>query len=108
MLGSLLAFLKAENFAGKVKFIEELDGLNLMCKWVCECKEREDNKYGNKAQMRKIRLKLLQLLYDLCLNDDSIMPGGYHIRDTYCQHESLLTTLLSIIKNAAIQENQEY
>ena len=89
VLGSLLAFLKAENFAGKVQFIEDFEGLRLLVKWILDCdvvpdKDKpEEFKYGNKAQNRKIKLKLLQLLNDLVLNDDSILPGGNQIRALY-------------------------
>ena len=41
MLGCLLAYIKAENFEGKIAFIKRLDGLNKVRKWLLECKEGE-------------------------------------------------------------------
>ena len=90
-----------------------MHGLKLLADWIQECdivesEEPKQFKYGNDAQNRKIKLKLLQLLNDLVLNDDSILPGGTQIRDLYCQHEELIEKLLVIIESSDITKNPEF
>ena len=76
-----------------------MDGLKLLVDWIQDCdvelsEDPKQFKYGTVAQNRKIKLKLLQLLNDLVLNDDSILPGGSQIRGMYCQHKDLIDKLL--------------
>ena len=44
---------------------------------------------------RKIKLKLLQILYDLLLNDDSIINDGMHVRNTVGENEQLIRYLVN-------------
>ena len=64
LLSCLSSFLKAANFQGKRQFIREVDGLDRLSAWICVKGEDEEAKYGVGLERLKIRLKLLQLLYD--------------------------------------------
>ena len=59
--------------------------------------------YGEGVNPRKIKLKLLQLLYDLLVNDDSIINDGFHVRDALGKGKKLrcVEGLLDIIRGAA-------
>ena len=106
MLGCLLAYIKAENFEGKIAFIKKLDGLKKVRNWIIECKEGD--KFGNEpTQVRKIRLKLLQLCYDLCLNDDSIFAGGYVVRNYFGKNKEFIQHLLDTLEHPDLETNQE-
>ena len=81
VLSALSSFIRSDNFPGKRQFITKLNGLELLCEWNCMKGDEEKKMFGSPAQTRKIRLKLLQLLYDLILNDDSIYNDGFYVRD---------------------------
>lgn len=49
-------------------------GLEQLRDWICE---ENKSKLGEGVQLRKIETKLIQLLYDLALNDDSIICKKY-------------------------------
>ena len=57
--------------------------------------------------MRKIRLKLLQLCYDLILNDDSIFAGGFVVRNYFGKNKEFIKHLLTTLENADLETNQE-
>ena len=57
----LSSFLKAQNFPGKRKFISEYQGLEFLVRQFM-CAEHA----------MRLRKKVLMLMYDLVLNDDSI------------------------------------
>ena len=90
ILGSLVSLLKAENFPGKRQYISELKGLEQLSAWICLHDQEEKNKLGEGAQVRKIRIKLIQLLYDFATNDDSIIDDGFHVRDTIANNKVLV------------------
>ena len=48
-------------------------------------------------------MKLIQLLYDLVLNDDSIVNDGFYVRDTIGENKELVEYLISTIKNTNIE-----
>ena len=52
---------------------------------------------------RKIRLKLLQLLNDFVVNDDSILNDGCYVRETVGQDRNLIRRLLLTISNAKLE-----
>ena len=60
-------------------------------------------KYGEGAESRKIRLKLLNLLYDLILNDDSIINDGFFVRDTVGNDAALVGHLIETISTADVK-----
>ena len=55
-----------------------------------------------------MRQKLLQLLYDLLLNDESIIDDGFYCRDTVGDESDLKWRLFNLIKEADLQVVQEY
>ena len=81
VLGSLCAFLKTENFAGKRLYVARGQGLRQIRDWLLVKGKEEKEKYGDANMCGKIRIKLLQLLYDLVLNDDGIINDGCYVRD---------------------------
>jgi len=108
VLGSLSSFLKAANFDGKREYIKR-DGLTQLSEWNCVSGEEEKEKYGQGPILKKLKLKLKILLYDLVLNDDSIMPENpYYVRDEILKDEKLMNNLFTVISNANFDTPQDY
>lgn len=107
IIGCVSSHLKAANFAGKIEYITELDGLAQLSRWYTTPSEEEKALFGTGALPRKIRLKLLQLIYDFVNNDDSIINDGYHVRRVYGADKKLIARILDAIKNFNIESNQE-
>ena len=63
--------------------------------------------YGTGAQVRRIRIKLLQLLYDLVINDETIVNDGYFVRDTLAADARLIPHLLMDLKNSDVTSAPE-
>jgi len=59
--------------------------------------DEEKEKYGEGAVLRKIKLKLKILLYDLVLNDDNIMQDPFYVRDALGKDIFLLNHLFDAI-----------
>ena len=78
-----------------------------MSRWLQLQGEEKTAKLGDGAYPRKIRLKLLQLLNDLVVNDDGIINDGFHVRDTLIKDLKLVSELLAIILDAKVEEAQE-
>jgi len=57
--------------------------------------------------MRKVRHKLIQLLNDFVINDDSIINDGYHVRDARCEDDGVLDYLFETIVNADLEMKQD-
>ena len=72
ILSSLSSFIKGNNFPGKIAYVNQADGIQQLCTWLCYQGETETEMCGQGAQLRKMRLKLLSLTYDLVLNDEGI------------------------------------
>ena len=64
--------------------------------------DEDANKYGEGAGRRRIRLKLLQLIYDFALNDDSIVDNGFFIRDTLIKDPHFIDVLLDEIQQSDV------
>jgi len=63
---------------------------------------------GKDAQLRKIRLKILQAVYDLLLNDDSILQENRNIvRETLGKDAQFIERMLDLIKTADFTANPE-
>jgi len=59
---------------------------------------------GSGAVERKIKLKLMILLYDLVLNDDGIDTNRpFYVRDQLCEDMKLINHLLLNIWNANVE-----
>ena len=78
-----------------------------MSRWVCLKGEEEEEMYYKGTQLRKIRHKLIQLLQDFVINDDSIIDDGFHVRDTLCEDEGVLNYLFETIANADLSIKQD-
>ena len=108
ILSSLSAFLKAENFPGKRQFITEIKGLETLIEMICLKGEAEKEAFGQAAQLRKIRLKLIQLLYDFVLNDDSIINDGFYVRGFMCNHQEIIPRIIKILQDSSLEVAQEH
>jgi len=97
VIGCLSSLVNAANFAGKRQYITDFNGLQQLSKWVCVKGDEEKERYGEGAVLRKIKLKLKILLYDLVLNDDNIMQDPFHVRDTLGKDIFLLNHLFDAI-----------
>jgi len=69
--------------------------------------DEEKEKYGQGANLRKIKLKLKILLYDIVLNDDNIMDDPFYVRDTLGKDIFLLNHLFDTIQSANFESPQE-
>jgi len=97
VLGCLSSFLNASNFAGKRQYITDFNGLEQLSRWTCVKGDEEKEKYGQGATLRKLKLKLKILLYDVVLNDDNIMDDPFYVRDTLGKDIFLLNHLFDTI-----------
>ena len=95
IIGAVSAYQKAANFVAKVQFIEN-GGLTQLENWMYQ----DDQWYGAKQTRRKIITKLLQICYDLTLNDDSIVGNGHVVRDFFASSIKLMSKILEIISKA--------
>ena len=71
----LTAWLKADNFEGKRRFLSDQQGLELVARLVTEAA-------GDTNFNAKLRLNIHRLVYDLVLNDDGIFAEQpFHVRE---------------------------
>ena len=96
LFGSLSSFLKAENFESKRLFIRDYDGLAFLSRLVCE------------TLTLKLQKRVLQLLNDLLMNDDSIFglePNGdkFYVRRFMSHKEDVIKKL---IKNVVESDHE--
>jgi len=107
VIGCLSSFLNASNFAGKRQYITDFNGLEQLSKWICVKGDEEKEKYGEGATLKKIKLKLKILLYDVVLNDDNIMDDPFYVRDALGKDIFLLNHLFDAIQSANFDSPQE-
>jgi len=62
VIGALSSFIRSENFNGKREFISKMGGLQFLCATLHEKNNQSD----------RLLKKVLILMYDLLLNDDTI------------------------------------
>ena len=67
VLSALSSFIRADNFEGKRRFIQEFDGTNFLAGLICA-----DAKSPEKQSLR-LQKKVVIFLNDLVLNDDNIV-----------------------------------
>lgn len=83
----LTAWLKADNFEGKRRFVSEQEGLNFLARLVSEA----SSDAGFNA---RLKTNLHRLLADLLVNDDGIFEERpEHVREHYCANDQLLAQL---------------
>ena len=94
IFGSLAAWLKADNFEAKRRFINEQQGLEFLASLFY------DSSLNQSFNMR-LKKKVLNLIYDLVLNDDGIFEEHpYHVRQFYCADEDFLNQVRGCLVNA--------
>ena len=94
VFGSLAAWIKADNFEAKRRFINDQPGLEFLKKLFC------DSLVNQNFNLR-LKKQVVSLTYDLLLNDDGIFEESpYHVRQHFCSDEVFLTKLRSTIVNA--------
>jgi hypothetical protein len=99
LFGSLSSFLKAENFESKRLFIRDYDGLAFISRLVCE------------SLTIRLQRRVLQLLNDLLMNDDSIFgtePNGdrFYVRRFISHKEDVIQRLIRNIVESDTQNSQ--
>ena len=99
IFGALSSFLKADNFDSKRLFIRDYDGLAFISKLVCE------------DLTLKLQKRVLQLLNDLLMNDDSIFglePNGdrFYVRRFISHKDDLIQKLLNNILESDLENGQ--
>ena len=52
-------------------------------------------------------MKLVQLIQDLTLNDDSIVDDGFTVRDIIASDQLVIAYLIELVKNANLKQGQE-
>merc|ERR1712048_1067489 len=58
----LSSFLKSDNMPGKRQYINELDGIKQLCRWLIMSGKEEAQLLGKENQIRKTKLKLIILI----------------------------------------------
>ena len=93
ILGSLSAFIKSASFDAKRQYVSDsFNGIEQLCRWLkCSGAER-DEKFG--PNPKKLYLKLLQLLSDLVINDESIVDDGMSVRNQVKSDHELVKSLI--------------
>ena len=103
VLSCLRTFIGGTNFAGKRIFVEQFSGLNVLAKILCADSASEIRKSN------RLQKKVLMLLSDLVINDDSIKPEDpMYTRKSIGGSELLLKTLLSDLLLSQDADLREY
>lgn len=101
IFGSLSAFLKADNFDGKRKFIQEYGGLEFLSRQVCSPQAQEYS--------LRLKKKIMNLVNDFVLNDDSIFDKDpVFVRKTFGSDEVFMNQLLSVLDQANMEAMVQY
>ena len=98
VFGSLAAWIKADNFEGKRRFIREKDGLEFLKRLFC------DSAVNANFNMR-LKKKVVNLIYDLVVNDDGIFEDNpFHVRQHFCGDQAFLEKLRVTLANAQLSD----
>ena len=92
VLNALASYLKGNNFPGKRVYIADMNGYQQLAR---ELQAKDTD--------RKVRVKLVQILNDFVLNDDSILDFGFRIRNELTADLKTMTCLTDIIKNSDVK-----
>lgn len=91
VFGSLSSFLRSENFPGKREFIDKMGGLQFLAATLHE-----------KTNSERLLKKVLILMYDLVLNDDSIFEDNPTlVRKTFGEQMNILDRLCELLMEAS-------
>ena len=99
IFGSLSSFLKADNFESKRLFIRDYDGLAFLSRLICQ------------DLTLRLQKRVLQLLNDLLMNDDSIFGpeqngDRFYVRRFFSHKEDVLQKLLTNITESDLGNGQ--
>jgi len=101
MFGSLSSWIKADNFEGKRRFIEEQQGLEFLTSLVCDANV-------NANFNLRLKKKIMNLIADLVLNDDGIYDQHpYHVRQYFSTNEAFLMQLIGTLATTDLNNMQE-
>lgn len=101
IFGSLAAWIKADNFEGKRRFINEHQGLEFLSSLVCDSAI-------NQAFTMRLKKKVMNLVNDLVINDDGIFEENpFYVREHFCSDSEFLNQLQHCLVNADLQNMQE-
>ena len=101
LFGSLSAWLKADNFEGKRRFLSDQQGLEFLTRLVTEA--AEDANYN-----ARLRLNIHRLVDDLVLNDDGIFEEQpFYVREHLGQHEEFLRALAQELSRSNLQNARD-
>lgn len=101
IFGSLASWIKADNFEGKRRFINDQQGLCFLASLIC------DSSF-NQAFTMRLKKKVISLINDLVINDDGIYAENpFFVREHFCGDQDFLLQLKSSIVNADLSNMQE-
>lgn len=101
VFGTLATWIKADNFEGKRRFIEEKQGLEYLSRLVC------DTNVNQNFTMR-LRKKIANLIADLVTNDDGIYEQNpFIVRQHFCNDSAFVNKLIEIVVNSDLSNMQE-
>ena len=102
VFGSLAAWIKADNFEGKQRFINEQQGLDWLTSLFCQAAE------GGQAFNMRLKKKILNLINDLVVNDDGIFEEHpYTVRQHFSSSQAFMSNLAAILTGADLLNMQE-
>ena len=108
LIECMSAFLKSDNFPGKRQYVARVNGMDQLLQLMILQHEEEEQKLGSGNDLRKVRLKLVQLLYDLLLNDDGIVNDGHVVRKKFGEETPLVVMkLLSYLEESDLTVPRE-
>lgn len=92
----LTSWLKADNFEGKRRFINEQDGLSFLMRLVCEAATTNDFNPRMKAHVHR-------LLADFLVNDDGIFEDQPElVREYFCTNSYFVGALAQELEQADV------
>ena len=101
VFGSLAAWIKADNFEGKRRFINDTNGLDFLKRLLCD-------PAVNSTFNIRLKKRVMNLINDLVTNDDGIFEEQpFFVRDNFCQDINVLNTLAGILTGANLKNMQE-
>lgn len=101
IFGSLATWIKADNFDGKRRFINEQQGLEFLKSLFC------DTTVNESFNMR-LKKKVIILINDLVTNDDGIYAKNPNfVRQTMCADQEFLNRIKNLVEGADLTNMQE-
>ena len=97
----LTAWLKADNFEGKRRFLTEFQGLEFLARLVTQA--AMDANFNP-----RLKVNIHRLVHDLVLNDDGIFEERpFHVREHFGAHLDFLNALVTELTRSSIRNARE-